>query len=76
MKIDANEVRRVLEESGPLTATQLADHLGLELTQKNRKEVLQKIRSAARKVVDTLGGKRTEHDYKTSELLYEVNSIE
>jgi len=69
-KVDEAQVKKVLE-SGPKTANELAEELGIEVTQENRKKVFQKIRSAARKVVDESKGSRSERN-ENKEVVYKL----
>jgi len=71
MDIDLLEVKTALQEMGKATALEMVEALDIQLTQRNRTEILSKVRSAMRKIVDTNGGKRVRYT-KDNQLIYEL----
>jgi len=62
MEISLDQVKEILINRKRVTAEQVADDLGLVITQENRKATFRNLRSLIRKVVDSNGGKRDEVD--------------
>jgi hypothetical protein len=72
MEVDLEQVKKLLEAKKRMTAEDVATTLGFVLTQENRRKVLQKVRAALRKVVDSNGGKREEIDNEGRQI-YELS---
>ena len=60
MEVDLDKVKLILEKKKRTTAEEMALDLGYILTPDTRKVILQKVRAALRKIVDTNGGSRSE----------------
>ena len=71
MKVEYSKVEELLKEHKSLTADEIAEKLGLEITQENRKKVMFDVRKQARKVVDKNSGKRTEYN-DDKKLIYSI----